>query len=221
MAIPFFSRSAPKLVLPSVLTCTTHACGSSHNVVLWSQKHLSSHSAQHHWALLHSLALQSALRPNHQRDLCRFHLLARVTTATIQYMCLSVPWLICARLQVMSPRISLKRTLLCWSNWCTSTDRVWRRLMIQLRAFRRTLLNRIWMMSKYEICWLHRCTYGRERSICRPITSLSLLQTKLRVKFISLPRKCRETCRNALTQKKVESRNTFRQRRHFLRTSTS
>ena len=60
-----------------------------------------------------------------------------------------------------------------------------------------------------------------ERSKCRPITSLSLFQRKLSVKFISLPRKCRETCRNVLTQKKVESRNTFRQRRHFLRTSTS
>ena len=30
-----------------------------------------------------SLALQSALRPHHQRDLCRFHLLTRFTTATI------------------------------------------------------------------------------------------------------------------------------------------
>ena len=59
------------------------------------------------------------------------------------------------------------------------------------------------------------------RNIFLESTSLSLLQRKLRVKFISLPRKCRETCRSALTLKKVDSRNTFRQRRHFFRTSTS
>ena len=28
-----------------------------------------------------------------------------------------------------------------------------------------TLLNRIWMMSKYAICWLHRCTYRREKQV--------------------------------------------------------
>ena len=63
--------------------------------------------------------------------------------------------------------------------------------------------------------------YLQERSKCRPITSLSLLQRKLGVKFISLPRKYRETCLSVLTQKKVGLRNTFRQRRHFLTTSTS
>ena len=40
---------------------------------------------RHHWALPHfSLALRSALRPDNQRDPCRFHLLTRFTTATIQ-----------------------------------------------------------------------------------------------------------------------------------------
>ena len=69
------------------------------------------------------------------------------------------------------------------------------------------LLDRVGMMSEYGICWLHRLyLQERERSKCRPITSLSLLQRKLSVKFISLPRKCRETCRNVLTKKKVESR---------------
>ena len=52
-------------------------------------------------------------------------------------------------------------------------------------------------------------------SKCRPITSSSLLQRKLSGKFISLPRQCRETCRSVLTQQKVESRNTFRQRKAF------
>ena len=37
------------------------------------------------------------------------------------------------------------------------------RLMIQLRALRLLLLYRIWMMSKYGICWLHRCSYRREK----------------------------------------------------------
>ena len=27
------------------------------------------------------------------------------------------------------------------------------------------LLNRIWMMSKYGICWRHRCTYRREKQV--------------------------------------------------------
>ena len=35
--------------------------------------------------------------------------------------------------------------------------------------------------------------YLQERSKCRPITNLSLLQRKLSAKFISLPRKCKET----------------------------
>ena len=37
--------------------------------------------------------------------------------------------------------------------------------MIQLRALRLPLLNRIWMMSKYGRCWLHRCTYRREKQV--------------------------------------------------------
>ena len=40
-----------------------------------------------------------------------------------------------------------------------------------------------------------------ERSKCRPITSLPLPQRKLSVKFISFPRKCRETCRSVVTQR--------------------
>ena len=52
-----------------------------------------------------------------------------------------------------------------------------------------------------------------ERGKYRPITSLSLQQRKLSVKFISFPG---ETCSSVLTQKEVESRITFRQRRFFL-----
>ena len=42
-----FSRSVQQLVFSSVLTCVAHACGSSHSGALCSQKHLSSHLAQH------------------------------------------------------------------------------------------------------------------------------------------------------------------------------
>ena len=63
--------------------------------------------------------------------------------------------------------------------------------------------------------------YKGERSKCWPITSLSLFPRKLSVQFISFPWQCRETCRSVLTQKKVESRHIFRQRRHFLRTTSS
>ena len=44
------------------------------------------------------------------------------------------------------------------------------------------------------ICWLHRCAYRRRRSTCRPTTR------KISDKFISLPRRYRETCRSVLTQ---------------------
>ena len=37
--------------------------------------------------------------------------------------------------------------------------------LIQLRTLRLTLLNRIWMMIKYGICWLHRCAYRREKQV--------------------------------------------------------
>ena len=62
----------------------------------------------------------------------------------------------------MSPTVAL-RTTPQRSNQCSSTDRAWRRLMIQLRALRLSLLSRMWTMSKYGICWLHRCTYKREK----------------------------------------------------------
>ena len=60
-----------------------------------------------------------------------------------------------------------------------------------------------------------------ERRKGRPNTSSSLLQRKLCVKFTSFPSKCRETCSCVLTLKKVESRISLRQRRYFLRTSSS
>ena len=75
-----------------------------------------------------------------------------------------------------------------------------------------TLLNRIWTMIKFGICWLHRCSYNREKPVHRPTTSLSLLPGKLSVRFISFPSKCREICRIVLTSKQVESRHIFSDR---------
>ena len=37
--------------------------------------------------------------------------------------------------------------------------------MIQLRALRLTLLNRIWTMTKFGICWRHHCTCRREKQL--------------------------------------------------------
>ena len=61
------------------------------------------------------------------------------------------------------------------------------------------LLDRIGMMSKYGICWLHRCTYRREKQVPTDHEFITPFREKLSVKFISLPKKCRETCRNVLT----------------------
>ena len=80
-------------------------------------------------------------------------------------MCLSVHCPIYTRLQDMSPKILQKRTILCRLDCHSSTDRVWHRLMILLKASRLPLLNRIWTMSKYGPCWLHHCIYWRERQV--------------------------------------------------------
>ena len=71
-------------------------------------------------------------------------------------------------------------------------------------------------MIKYGICWLHRCTYRREK------------QVPTDHEFITLTEKTQ--CQVHLTSEKVQGnlpqcshtreRNTFRQRRHFFRTST-
>ena len=37
--------------------------------------------------------------------------------------------------------------------------------MILLGALRLSLLNRLWTMMRYGICWLHRCTYRREKQV--------------------------------------------------------
>ena len=58
----------------------------------------------------------------------------------------------------------------------------------------------------------------QEREASADRSSLSFLQSKLCVNFISLPRKFGETCRSVLTQKKVESIITFPQRRYFFDT---
>ena len=66
--------------------------------------------------------------------------------------------------QVMRPS-SLLNTWIYVSNPCSSTDLVWRRLMIQLRASRHRLRTRTWTMSKFVLCWLHHCTYRSEKQV--------------------------------------------------------
>ena len=109
--------------------------------------------------------LLSDLRPDHLPHLYLRLLHMEIYPAQIHRMCLSISWLKRSRLQVMSPRISLKRRTLYWSYRCSSTDRAWRRLMIQLRALRLSLQNPIWMMGEYVICWLYSCTYRREKQV--------------------------------------------------------
>ena len=119
----------------------------------------------HTWALPRfPHALQSDLLPDHPPDLrcCPFH--TEIYPARVHRKCLSAPWLKRTLMQVKSPTISLKWTIQR-SHQCSSTDRAWRRLMIQLRAFRLSFLNRTWMMSKYGTCWLHHCTYRREKQV--------------------------------------------------------
>ena len=58
------------------------------------------------------------------------------------------------------------------SSRCSSTGLVFLRLTILLRALRHLLQNRIWMMSKFVLCWLHSCTCRRERQV-RTVSSSS------------------------------------------------
>ena len=143
-------------------------------------------------------------------------------------------------------RLTLRGSIECLSvpGWNTPAYRLWAQIShwrTQLYIGQTNVLPRteydvdLWISWKHcdSACWIGLGWWANteyaafttvlpgERSKCRPITTLSLLQRKLSVKFVSLPRKCRETCRNVRTQKKVESRNTFRQRRRFLRASTS
>ena len=79
------------------------------------------------------------------------------------------------------------------------------------------LLNRIWMMSKYGICWLHHCTYRREKKVPSDHELITPSQkTQCQVHLIS------EKVLEKLPQcSHTRERNTFRQRRRFFRTSTS
>ena len=62
--------------------------------------------------------------------------------------------------------------------------------MIQLRALRHLLLNRIWTMTKFGICWRHRCSYRMEKQVLTDH------------EFITLPTKTQ--CSVHLTSVKVQ-----------------
>ena len=86
----------------------------SHKTVILHIKHSMSHVLRccilHTWALLHlPHALQSDPLLVRQPDLYWCHLHTGIHPAPIHRMCLSVLLLKCSRIQVMSPRISLKR----------------------------------------------------------------------------------------------------------------
>ena len=75
-------------------------------------------------------------------------------------MCLSVHRPICTRLQVMSPKILQKRTILCRSNRYRTHIDLWFR-----REHRDFPLTRIGTMRKYGPCWLHHCVCSREKPV--------------------------------------------------------
>ena len=58
-----------------------------------------------------------------------------------------------------------------------------------------SLLNRSWMMSKYGICWLHRCTYRRQkRKASADHEFITLNEKNLMSSSSHFREKCREPC---------------------------
>ena len=156
------------------------------------------------WPLPHTpLALQ-IFHPH-----CSFHM--EMTIATIHNtLRLSAHWLNRNYLQGMSPTISLKWTIQRWHRY-SSTDRAWRLFMILLRALRLFLLNRIGMMSKYGICWLHPCTNRSEKQVPTDHEFITLTE-KTPCKFISFPSRCGEfaavfSCKTKSSQESHSDRN--------------
>ena len=123
------------------------------------------------WAAHLHLAL--ALLPFPRHDLPQLPLVsfpARLNPTQIHGMWVLTTWPCPQPSQVMSPSILpktriLQNTRIYVSNHYSSTDRAWRRLMILLRALRRPLLNRMWTMSKFVLCWLHHCTCRSEKQM--------------------------------------------------------
>ena len=97
-----------------------------------SQNGHSSHLAQHvpralivvSFTLEHHLACHMRSSPTIHQTFIDVCITRRFNLRSIHRMCLSVTWLKRTRRQVVSPRISLKRTPPCWSNRFSSTDRV-------------------------------------------------------------------------------------------------
>ena len=146
-----------------------------------------SHLAQHvvHYTFVDQKLLPShlapALLPILRHDLpqiSRPSILAISIPATIHNKGVSAMWL----MYLLSAGYYPKD--LDVSSRCSSTDRVYLRLTILLRALRHSSTRiRIWMMSNFVLCWLHHCAcVGRSKR--EPITSLSLCKKKLGVKFI-------------------------------------
>ena len=126
----------------------------------------------------------------------------------------------------MSQMILQKRTILCRLNRFSSTDRLRHRLMILLKASGLPLLNRIWTMSKYGPCWLHHCTYRREKQVLTDhefTTPQEKTPCQVHLTFERVWRNPQRTGKPVAlfsNKRDVESRSTFRKRRFFLTTST-
>ena len=179
---------------------------------LWLAKHSSSHPARHvtlafvlvSFTLEHYFTFLSDHLSDHL--CCSLH--TETHPATIHRMCLSALWLSRTRLQVTSPKVSLKRAPLHRSNRRSTTDRARRRRPTQLdlddEQIRNMLASPLYLQER-EASDYEFITHSE-----KSVSSSSRFRAS-----------GRETCRSVLTQKKVQSRNTFRQRRHFLRTSIS
>ena len=84
--------------------------------------------------------------------------------------------------------------------------------MIHPRALRHALLNRIWTMIKFGICWLHRCTDRRENQVLTDQEFITLSEkTECPVHLIS------EKVQGTLPRcsRRNESRVIFRQKTAF------
>ena len=108
--------------------------------------------------------------------------------APIHRICLSVLWLKCTRLHVMSPRISLKRATLHWTNRCFSTDRALTSTYDSAESIAASPPESDLDDEQIRNMLVFNDKFTGERSKCRPITRVSLFPRELSAKLISLTR---------------------------------
>ena len=215
------TTSSPRTKNTSALVnCSRVAQDLSHRVRerCVSQNSHSSHAAQHvaRALVVVSFTLQRYVTfhmhsnptfyPTFNQSFLDVHFTWRFTLRGSIEMCLSVTWLNRSRKQVVSPRISLKRTPLYWLNRCS-----FHRPKLTSTCGSAETIATPSPESDLDDDQIRNLLasppYLQERSKCRPITSLPFLERKLSVKFFSLPRKCRETAA-MLSHKRKSSQET-------------